>query len=139
MDRAWPTDGGGDPVPDANGNTECTDYEADPDLCGVYDLPAGSGLFLSVGAICCICGGGVASTADPASIMVDSAVAESNLATDLSTGMFTLGDQDLYVVYPTTEKALFDSFAGRLGGIEWPIAGNNTKSRVNECTKILGL
>ena len=134
MDRTWPTDGGGDPVPDANGNTDCTNYEADPDICGVYDIPQ-----FNVGSICCICGGGDPSTSDPASIMVDSAVAESNVATVLSTGMFDVGDQDLYVVYPTTEKALFDFFADRNGDIEWPISGNNTKSRVNECTKILGL
>ena len=121
-------------VPDANGNTDCTNYEADPDICGVYDIPG-----VSAGSICCICGGGATSSSDPASIMVDSAVAESNSNTNLGTGEFQLGDQDLYVVYPTTEKALFDFFADRFGDIEWPISGNNTKSRVNECTKILGL
>ena len=134
MDRTWPTDGGGDPVPDANGNTDCTNYEADPDICGVYDIPQ-----FNVGSICCICGGGLPSNEDPASIMVDSDVADSNTLTNLGTGEFQLGDQDLYVIYPTTEKALFDNYSLRRANDEWPISGNNTKSRKNECTKILGL
>ena len=134
MDRTWPTDGGGDPVPDANGNTDCTNYEADPDICGVYDIPQ-----FNVGSICCICGGGDPSNSDPASIMVDSDVADSNTLTNLGTGEFQLGDQDLYVIYPTTEKALFDNYSLRRANDEWPISGNNTKSRKNECTKILGL
>ena len=72
--------------------------------------------------------------------MIDSSLADSNSATNLATGMFTLGDQDLYVIYPTTEKAFFDVFAFKSSGeAEWPIAGNNTKSRGNECTKVLGL
>lgn len=70
----WPADGGGNLFPDANGNTDCTNYEADPDICGVYDISPG----VIVGSICCICGGGATSTSDPASITVDSAVAESN-------------------------------------------------------------
>ena len=71
--------------------------------------------------------------------MVDSDVADSNTLTNLGTGEFQLGDQDLYVIYPTTEKALFDTYSLRRANDEWPISGNNTKSRKNECTKILGL
>ena len=71
--------------------------------------------------------------------MIDMNVAQSNTETNLATGMFELGDQDLYVIYPTTEKALFDNLSLRRANDEWPISGNNTKSRKNECTKILGL
>ena len=71
--------------------------------------------------------------------MVDSDVADSNTLTNLGTGEFQLGDQDLYVIYPTTEKAFIDLNYFRFTNTEWPITGNNTKSRANECTKILGL
>ena len=130
----WPADGGGNLFPDANGNTDCTDYEADRDLCGVYDTDS-----VDANGVCCICGGGLPSNEDPASIMVDSDVADLNAMTNLGTGEFQLRDQDLYVIYPTTEKALFDNLSLRRANDEWPISGNNTKSRKNECTKILGL
>ena len=71
--------------------------------------------------------------------MVDSDVADLNAMTNLGTGEFQLRDQDLYVIYPTTEKALFDNLSLRRANDEWPISGNNTKSRKNECTKVLGL
>lgn len=71
--------------------------------------------------------------------MIDMNVAQSNTETNLATGMFELGDQDLYVIYPTTEKDFIDFNFFRTGNAEWPITGNNTKSRANECTKILGL
>lgn len=138
VDRTWPTDMTSTDIPDANGDTDCTNYEADPLTCGTFDVidPTGD-LLLSVFAdrICCICGGGTADTANT--------VSTENAATDLSTGMFTLGDPDLYVIYPTTEKPLLD-----LGGArsvdtvaidEWPATGDNTKARLNECTKVFGL
>ena len=46
--------------------------------------------------------------------------------------MFTLGDQDLYIIYPTTEKSLDRP------RYEFPLAGNNTKARDNDCTKVVG-
>ena len=56
----------------------------------------------------------------------------SNEVTDLSPGVFDLGDQDLFVIYPTTEKSLDRP------RYEFPLPGNNTKSRHNDCTKIVG-
>ena len=45
-----------------------------------------------------------------------------------------LGDQDLYVIYPTTEKSL------NRPRYEFPLFGNNTKSRQNnDCSHVLGM
>ena len=136
VDRTWPNDGTDD-IPDANGETDCTEYETDPTICGVYDVFDPDDFFMSVfaGSICCICGGGSASSANT--------ITTENADTDLSTGNFTLGDQDLYVIYPTTEKPLLDKGSARsidnVAIAEWPNTGDNTKARLNECTKVYGL
>ena len=81
---------------DANGDGDCGAYETDPTTCGSFDNDD-----ITVADLCCICGGGEGGT-------VVSVTAENSVS-DLDPTMFTLGDQDLYVIYPTTEKSLYDA------------------------------
>ena len=110
----------GDPT-DADGNTDCNPYEELPNICGKFDNDE-----WTASVICCVCGGGMEGDDVPEED------GDLNAATDLSSGTFSLGDQDLYVIYPTTEKSLDRP------RWEFPIARYNTKSRSNDCTKVVG-
>lgn len=102
------------------GNSDCSTYVEMPETCGAFD-----DMDWTANVICCACGGGMRGSQNEA----DEA---ENVATDLSAGVFNLGDQDLYVIYPTTEKSLDRP------RYEFPLAGNNTKARDNDCTKVVG-
>ena len=85
---------------DSEGNG-CSWYETNfaTALCGTYDVlsPAGSEMYADVG--CCICGGGNALAISPFTAM--------NTASSIqATPTPTIGDQDTYVIYPTTEKTI---------------------------------
>lgn len=76
----------------------CTDMEMFPALCGAADdLTPMAESYADVG--CCICGGGMAGGI--------STIAGTNVVSDIgATPTPTFGDQDTYVIYPTTDSSI---------------------------------
>ena len=57
-----------------------------------------------------------------------------NDSADFDVGMFTIGEPDLYVIYPTTEKDVqIDNFEPEDDDIR-----GGDKGMKNECTKVYG-
>ena len=76
----------------------------------------------------------IAYDTDGAGTTGQATIAAENAAADFSVGMFTIGEPDLYVIYPTTEKDVqIDNFDD-----DDEIRGGD-KGMNNECTKVYGL
>ena len=72
---------------------------------------------------------------DGASNTVQATIAAENAAADFDVGMFTIGEPDLYVIYPTTEKDVqVSEFDENDDDIRF-----GEKGMKNECTKVYGL
>ena len=90
----------------ATGTATCANYEDDPAACGAFDTITDDPTSNSYADMeCCICGGGTGSmiTAFPATNTASNLDPDA-MATPPET--FTVGDQDTYVIYPTTDKSL---------------------------------
>ena len=118
----------------ATDSADCSTYEGNPAACGAFDTIGDDPLSNSYADIeCCICGGGSGS-------MITTFTATntaSNLDPDAmampTPETFTIGDQDTYVIYPTTDKTL-----SRMWVEARVTSPGNTKARFNECTKVYG-
>ena len=111
---------------DSAGRTTCSYYEANPQMCGNFDITPGAAFIAS--QLCCICGGGTSMT------LYEVAGANGASTFDATNGEIdSLGDADKYVIYPTTEKGLyFEAYTDT-----FPSNGN-LRNRNNECTKVFG-
>ena len=109
---------------DSEGNA-CLWYERFPEYCGNYDVAD----TFDAKTECCICGGGMTGG------LVAVTFGSNNPTTFGADGEIeNLGDQDTYVIYPTTEKSL-----DRPGFFVDTHATDNLKNRQGDCTKVYGL